>query len=344
MEFLKKFDLTGTQFIKLIVLLGIALVALSILSSLFSSSTGLSTGLMNSKISVSTPAYYDSMEQDASYGVSELSMRNVGVDIAPVPGGGYTPGADSEAFEVKEYSATIETRQLEQDCKAIQSLKSRPDVIFENSNEYERGCNYTFKVEKDSVESVLAIISALNPKDLNENSYTIKREVTDYTSEIQILENKLATLDKTLAEALASYESISTLATRVGDVESLAKIIDSKLNLIERLTNTRIETSSQLERINRAKSEALDRLAYTYFHVNVYENKFVDGEEIKDSWKLAVKQFVRETNNLVQDLSIGFVTLLLTLVKFALYGIVLLFVARFGYTFARKVWKSGNTN
>jgi hypothetical protein len=342
MEFIKKLDLSWMQFLKLIGLVAIALVTLSFLNSNFSSGTSLQSAYNNAKNAVSgTDSYYAATEDSFGYGAPELSVRNIAPDIMPPLVPSYVPGNDAEDFEVKEYSATIETSSLAKDCEEIRNLMKREDVIFENANEYEKGCNYSFKVEKDSVEAVLAIIESMDPKDLNENSYTIKREVTDYTSEIEILENKLASLDKTLTEALASYESVSRQATNVGDVESLAKIIDSKLNMIERLTSARIDTSAQLDRINRAKAESLDRLIYTNFYVNVYENKIIDGGEMKDSWTAAAQKFARDINTLVQELSIGFVALLLMLVKFALYGFVLLLAARFGYNFARKVWQAG---
>jgi len=299
-------------------------------------------GLESTPSTMPSPMFYN--KGGDAYTTTDLSVRNVvSESMVPPIDGGYTTGNDSEAFEVKEYAASIETRNRERDCGVIRALKSRTDVIFENANEYDRGCTYTFKVTKGSVEEVLGIIKNLDPKELSESSYTIKREVDDYTSEIQILENKLASLDKTLADAIASYDSITVLATKMGSVESLAKIIDSKLTIIERLTSARIETSNQLERIHRSKNEALDRLAYTYFTVNVYENKFADIKTIQDSWKAAVQQFIRETNVLIQELSIGLVTLFLTIVKFALYFVILLFITRFGWTFAKKVWERGGT-
>jgi len=338
MEFLKKFNLTGVQFIKGALLLAVALVVLSVISKNFFYGTSVSDyGFMNTKQGMSESMFYG--ESRVSSGAPSLSVRNIATDsYMPVPQPGYTPGSDAEDFEVKEYSATIETRTLAEDCEVIQALKKREGVIFENANAYNQGCSYTFKVKKEQVETILAIINERSPKTLSETSYTIKREVTDYTGEIQILENKLATLDKTLADALASYDNVTALASTLNNVESLAKIIESKLSIIERLTMARIETNNQLERLNRAKSEALDRLEYTYFYVQVYENKFVDGEAMKNSWKAAVQQFVREVNTLVQDLSIGFVTLLLILLKFALYGLVLLFAARFSWSVAKKIW------
>lgn len=340
MEFLKRLDLSGKQFLKLIGLLVIFLIALAALSSFFFGIFGSSTGLSGTSLQFAPAPNMvgESAMMDSDMGIS---MRST-TESYPTPiNGGYTPGDDSEEYEVKEYRASVETRNLEQDCGTVRELKSRTDIIFENASEDERTCSYIFKVEKNSVEAVLAVISDLNPKDINETSYTIKREVTDYMSEIQILENKLASLDKTLADAIASYDSISVTATNVGNVETLARIIDSKLNMIERLTNARIDASNQLDRINRAKNEALDRLAYTYFYINIYENKFVDGEELKDSWKNEVKLFVRNANSLVQDISIGLIAFLLNIAKFAIYFIILLLIARFGWLFALRVWKSG---
>lgn len=343
MDFFKKFDLNGTQFVKLIGLGVGALVVLYIVATLLSGFGWRQSGFdgvggMNIPNMSPTLSYKNSGVASES---ATLSVRNMSDSYMPPTQNGYATGDESEAYEVKEYSARIETGNLDKECGDVRALKAREDVVFENANEYKRGCTYSFKVKKDSVEEVLGIIKALDPKELSENSHTIKREVDDYTSEIQILEQKLATLEKTLTDATASYESITTLATSVGNVESLAKIIESKLTIIERLTNARIETSNQLERMNRAKTDSLDRLLYTYFTVEVYENKFVDGEEIQNSWKFAVQQFVRESNRLVQELSIGLVAFLLAIVKFALYFVVILFVVRIGWTFAQKIWKTG---
>jgi hypothetical protein len=267
-----------------------------------------------------------------------LSVRNVSDSYLSRETGGYTAGDTGEAFEVKEYSADIETSQLGHDCDALHALKARTDVIFEQANAYTRGCSFTFKVKKEHVDEVLALIKNMDPRDLTENTYTIKREVDDYTSEITILENKLATLDKTLTDAISSYENITSLATRQSDVESLAKIIESKLSIIERLTTLRIETVNELERMERVKGEALDRLEYTYFTVRVYENKFVNGDDIRDSWKTAVRAFVADVNTLVQDITIGLAGLLLIIFKFALYFVIILIVLRAGWAFTKKIW------
>jgi hypothetical protein len=141
-----------------------------------------------------------------------------------------------------------------------------------------------------------------------------------------------------MAKALAAYDEISVIATRVQDASSLAKIIDSKINLIERLAQARININSQLDTISRSKAEQLDRLDYTYFHVNVSENKFIDGKNLKTSWELALKEFVRNTNQTLQDITINLVGLLLLVIQYLIYLLILLVVAKYGWKFAKRLW------
>jgi len=269
-----------------------------------------------------------------------LSVRNVvsSPSVVPITNNVIT-GDNAEDFEVTDYNANIETRHLEDTCKQISGLKSREDVIFENSNEYEKGCNYSFKVKHGSVEEILNLIKTLDPKDLSENKYTIKRLVDDYTSEVEILEKKIASIEKTLSDAVKAYDEVTRLATQTQNVESLAKIIDSKIGIIERLTQERININAQLERLARAKSEQLDRLDYTYFNVNILENKFVDGQSLKDSWKAAIKSFVRDINTITQDITINLVSLLFVILQYVIYFFIILIVAKYSWSLAKRIWQ-----
>ena len=351
MEFLKKLDLKPMNILKIT---GLALAAVIVLTlafrligaTFFGSASPLA-GLKNtvsqgvSKISVGGGGSYGMAEM--GYAVSDeafsLSARNVGSSIMPPIDNGTVIGDDAEEFEVKQYSASIETRHLEDTCDKISGLKSREDVIFENANQYEHSCNYSFKVKKDSVAEILAIIEALNPKDLNESTFTIKNLIEDYTSEADILKKRLASIEEILNDAIKAYDEISRLATRTQDVESLAKIIDSKIMIIERLTQERVYINSQLERIERSKAEQLDRLEYVYFNVNVLENKFIDGENIKDSWKNAVKLFVSEVNETVQDITVNLVALLFVVLQYVIYFFIILVIVKYGWKITKNFWK-----
>jgi hypothetical protein len=339
MEFLNKFDLRPKTILKVfgLVFLGLVLVGLAfqIIGASFSGVARQSFDGMSMSKGIS---YSESMNS-ADFGGMALSSRN----IAPSPQSPGSTGSTAEDFEVTQYNTTIETRQLEKTCASIASLKAKSYVIFENANETDNSCNYNFKVEKENKEEILAVIEALDPKDMSENTRTIKRQIDDYTSEEEILTKKMQTTESTLNDAIRSYDEIARVATQARDAESLAKIIDSKIRIIENLSQQKLNISEQLDRLSRAKAEQLDRLDYIYFYVYVYENKFIDREQIVDSWKNEVRQFVREVNEIVQNSSIGIVKLMFYIFQFALYLLILVLVAKYGWKLLRKIWGKKNS-
>lgn len=290
--------------------------------------------------------YDDGMDYEEDMAMAEGSMAkgyaNTSMPVpTPMPPRepGNVPGEDAEEFEVTEYNATINTRNADVDCADVAALKTRDDVIFENSNEYDTGCNYTFKVRNSAAPAVLDVITGLDPDRLTENTYTIKRTVDSITSEKEILEEKLESINDTLEEALNAYDEISAIATSTRDAESLASIIDSKVRLIERLTQERINISTQLSRIEKNMSNQLDRLDYTYFYVTIREDKYVDFDNLGESWKNAVRTFVHDINTLAQDISIGVVMFVLYLAQYLLYAFILLIVAKYSWKHAKTLWR-----
>ncbi|MFH1947533.1 MAG: hypothetical protein ABIJ23_05265 [Candidatus Magasanikbacteria bacterium] len=343
MNFLHKDNLKLPVILKIggLTILGIIIVAFAItlLSSSFKSIMGTGKSV-NESYSLGQPAY-DMAKMESAGSAMGLSVRNVVSSPSPIlpPNTDVTSGDDAEEFEVTEYNASIETRQLNQTCTKVAELKTKDYVIFENSSEYDHGCDYVFKVKKDNVEEILNLVKEMKPKDLQENTYTIKKLVEDFTSRIEILEKKLASVDETLEKAVRAYDEVTGLATRIQDVETLTKIINSKIDIIERLTQERINISSQLEQISKSKAEQLDRLEYTYFHINILENKFIDGENLKDSWKIAVKNFVSDTNRVIQDITINLLVSLFLLLQYIIYLFILLVVAKYGWKLVKYIWK-----
>jgi hypothetical protein len=348
MKFLKYLALGPAKILKIFALVFVAMLLLvvgfrligSTISPLLPGSNGNAVSTQASEgYSPGGYAYDDNAKAD--YGedgaVSELSARSTVPSPEPPYGGG-TTGSDAEDFEVTQYNVSIETRNLERTCGDITDLKSLDYVIFENANEYDHGCNYTFKVAHDNVPEIVTILEDMDPRDLSENTYTIKRTIDNFTSELEILENKLATINQTLEDAVRAYDNITAIATRTQDAESLAKIIDSKIGVIERLTIQRINITAQLERLSRSKADQLDRLDYTYFYINVFENKFIDGEDLADSWKAAIKDSVRDINRALQDMTVNLFALLFGLIQYIIYLLILFFVVKYGWRFAKHMW------
>ena len=80
-------------------------------------------------------------------------------------------------------------------------------------------------------------------------------------------------------------------------------------------------------------------MEYVYFSVNVYENEWVRGSDLKDSWVASIQQLIRDLNGFLQDLSIGFVQFAFMVVKYTLYASVLYIVARPVIFRVRQTWK-----
>ncbi len=335
----------GLSFLVVIVLaFAFRLVGSSVKSLMQNSQTTRGSATYNNEsygLDVVQEGYSDSGFSLGKVSSPSLSVRN----IAPEPpySGGST-GNTAEAFEMRDYNATIETRNVKKTCGSLLSLKALSYVIFENANEYDRGCQYVFKTEKNHTEEILAAIKEHDPKDLTVNTRTIKQTLDDYTSQIDILKKKQKTIEETLESAIGSYDEISRLATQTRDAQSLANIIESKIRIIERLTQERLAVSDQLDRLTRSKAEQLDRIEYTYFSVTVAENRFVDGESLKDSWKVAVKEFVRDVNRIAQEITVKLATVILVVLQYVLYLFILLIAAKVVWRGARRLWTGKQSN
>ena len=274
-----------------------------------------------------------------SYGkvAPTLSTRNALTIFPPMPGG--SVGGDAEKFEATDYSVTVESNNRDYECDLIRELKSRSYVVFENASETDTSCNYTFKVEHEHVEEILSVLKDLSPKDLVENTYTLQRQIEDFTSSEDILKKKLLVIEETMDSAIRAYDDITELATKTQNVESLAKIIDSRLGMIERLTNERLSINQELEYLRRTKESELDKLDYTRFYVSVYENKIIDAESLSDSWKAAVKKFVSDVNRAIQNATINLLSVLVTLIPYLFFLVIGLFAVKYGLKYVRNVWE-----
>lgn len=291
-------------------------------------------------------AYDMAASEESAYGygkyddMAQLSMRNVASTRAMPPTMPGSPvGNTAEDFEVTSYNASIETADKAGACGVVAELKKHKYVIFESANDHDTGCDYSFKVERDRVSGVLAVIEGLNPKELSESTYTIKRQVDDFTSEEEVLTKKRESIDQTLARAMSAYDEVTILATRSQNAEALASIINSKIAIIERLTQERININEQLDRLTRAKEDQLDSLLYTHFYVNIYENKYLDVKTIGESWKHAIRQFVHDLNQVAQDITINLVALIFLVAQYALYLLILLVVVKYGWRIGRRIWE-----
>jgi hypothetical protein len=276
------------------------------------------------------------MEESAGSFSNKLSVDNS--VQAQLQGTGQVYSEEGD-FEIKEYSGTIRTNDLDDACATIETLRGVEGVIFENANKNEDSCYYSFKILKMDEAQALAIIDSLEPDTFNARVYTIKKVIENYDTELSILESKLESIETSLADAEREYTQLQTLATNARDVENLTKIIDSRLNFITKFTNERMSIIERINRYNKNKSDQLERLLYSYFNINVYEDKIVDFDAIKDSWKWELERFVSNISSTLQDISLGLATFLMRALQVAIYFFVGLFILKFAWVGAKKVWR-----
>lgn len=283
--------------------------------------------------------YDEAMEESMAYGETAMDSAGNRVMIAPVPP--VTPGTTGEGaedYEVTEYNTLIHTKNLKEDCQKIANLKTMEEVIFENQYNHRTNCNFTFKVKNEKAEAILAIIESFKPDELSKNTYTIKSTIDRVSNQSEIYENKKKAIEETLQDALKAYDDIANIATRNQDTESLAKIISSKIELIERLSREKINADVQLDRLAQNQAEQLDRLKYTRFQVSIFEDKYIDKTQIKDSWKQAVKDFFRDLNRIIQEVTIGLAVILLAIIQYSLLVLLLVFAAKYVWKCGKAIW------
>jgi hypothetical protein len=153
-------------------------------------------------------------------------------------------------------------------------------------------------------------------------------------------------LETMLADAIVAYDELRQVATSLDDAESLTKIINSKLQMIERLTNEQIQLSQRIDMVSQRAIELQDDIEYAQFSVYVQKYKFFDGTSIKDSWVREMQQFVRSVNEMLQDLTLGVimlvVQLLVGLIYISIVGVTLFLFIKHGWRFVKQSWRNNN--
>lgn len=336
MDFFKNFDFSVKNILRVfgIGIAGLIFLIIAVWFVGFAFRTAFNNG--SNSISNGVPSY-QGIKEAGSVSSDGLSIRNIAPEIIPDESAMGT--YNEKDFEVTEYSGVIKTTNFNKTCSRIESLKDSDYVIFDNSNTDDYGCYFSFKVKNDKADEVLKIIKDYKPESLQTNKYTLKNIIDDYTSEIDILNKKLASVEKTLTEAQSAYDQVTILATKTQNVESLAKIIDSKIQLIERLTKERIDTKEKIDRLNKTKIKQADSIEYTFFRINVYDVVIFDFKQIKNSWVSELKQFVFEFNSMIQNITVGLASYLLKLIQIVIYLFIALFVVKYGWRVVKFIWK-----
>lgn len=339
----KKFDWSAKSIAKIFGFVLLAGLGILILIGIFASAFRMISGVTDrysgnyGYLGEMTEEAYYADEYDGDFAVSALSSLSYPI---PDPSPEFTPGVDVESFEVRRYNGSISTRNLEADCGRIFELKEREYIIFETSDQNEDNCYYRFKVEKGQETEALNLIESLDPEYLNENVTSIKRSFEGVETELNILQKRLTAIEETLQEAQLAYDEISQIAADQQNADALASVIDSKLNLIERLSNEQLNTKAQIDRFYKQRQELTDQLNFTFFDISLYKDVVFDWEYIKNSWKAEARDMISDLNGAIQFISLRFLTFTAYTALGLIYLFVMVFVVKFAWRGVRRIWKS----
>ncbi len=270
-----------------------------------------------------------------SYGSFESSARD---NFTISYGGSAVPSEKAELFEMTSYSATIETGDVDQDCKVIENLKADDSIIFLSANKGKTSCSFSFKVKKSSAQKALDAIKSLDPEQFNESTHTVEDVLTNYDRRKEILEDKLTTVNAILADAVSSYEAVSKLAVQTGSVTNLRQAINDKIDIVERLTQKKLSIEQELASISNSSSSDRDETTYAQFSVSIYKSAYIDGEALANSWKNETKRLVNEMNYALQGVTIGFLMILMVAFKYILYFMVAVIIIKYLKKFIVSIW------
>jgi len=156
-------------------------------------------------------------------------------------------------FEIKKYEikySTNETAKLQQE---IETLRSKDYLFFDKYDKSKSRSFYIIKVDKDHADEILNFFKSLKPKDIHLYVENIKKSIESSIDKEKLLKDKLTKLEKILSDANKQYSALSILAKKQNNIDSLTKLIDLKVNTLDRLTKEKSTILTQINTISKSK-------------------------------------------------------------------------------------------
>lgn len=320
----------------LFVLIVIASGILSVLSS----STGLSQDMAYAPsaplygqgggmgMTVSNDGYSAEMAYDRKVSPSYLE---------PSPEPGYVPNL--EQYETARYSVSARTKQFDELCDALSTLKSNPKIHFKNLNESLNNCYATFYVNKDTAASVLGTFTAFSGVEINHGVESVTRHREQLQDQAGILKQQLASVERTLADAETQFNEIADFARQNKDAVTLSQAIREKLSNIDTLTQRKINLTSQLNNIYQQSADLAERIHVVQFDVSVTRSYPIYLNQDSQKWEVAWKNLKDNYTDTLIGLTAFFGIFLLWTLRITIYLVVLIIVVRVIWKFVNKLWK-----
>lgn len=321
----------------IVVLLVVGFIALAVLASLNTArnSIGFSSDL----------AYVDSMpgiQASNKVGYAETEMAAYGGDgigyyPTPTPNADYT--ADLELYETTDYTIGGRIKRFDEACDTLAELKASDRYHFKYLNDSLNNCSATFFTELDEAGAAVAAFEAFNGVTVTRSTMSVTRHRQQIESRTTTVTAQLNSVERTLQEAETGLNEIVTFARENKNAKALSEAVRAKLELIDTLTQRKIQLTAQLDTLYQQAADLNERMDVAQFSVSLTRAYPLYPDKKARLWENAWRELDDTFTYTLIGLSANFGIFLLWTLRLAIYGLVLIVVLRALWKFVRLVWK-----
>jgi len=333
--------------LRILLVAAVGLIGLAIIFALLSTVIQL-TGVSKSTVSQSGSSYVGNsvtmVARAPAVGVDTVMGERVASGVVPMPplysDSGGTRLYNEANYEARSYDVRYRVRDLDMLCNQIEQFKPLPHVVFEQQMRNEHTCYYHFKVTQGYASATVSWLLARDPDDLTASTDVVKKQLVRYSSQMDILLQKQEVIEQTLQDTLSAYGELIDLATRANDIESLTKVVDSKLAMVQKLSQQRLTLAQQIGVLTRQQADLQDRVDFVSFAVRVEQYDILDLVSLKNSWMNELRAFVVTINSTLQRFTLHLIENLFALALLLVYAVILLVLVKHGWREVKRFWVS----
>ena len=304
------------------------------------SGLGFSSGGSSLSVSPSGPAVGravpgTSMEESA---YDSVSSDSISMPVPPpTPGPDYVAGL--EDYEVTDYRVTARTEQFDEACRVLTELKADDTIDFRSLSESLNRCGARFFVDREDEERVRMQLSGIDSAVVTRTTDSVTRRRSELKNQTQILEEQLASVERTLLEAERQYDEIAELARQSSDASALTQAISNKLNMTNTLNARRIQLTERIRQLRQQSADLEERIGKAAFSVTINRSYPIDPDGDSRRWEEAWEFLKEQYTSVLIGFTAYLGVFLLRALQFAFYGLILIVLARLLWKFIRYVWR-----
>ncbi len=257
---------------------------------------------------------------------------------SPEPMQPYVPNL--EAYETTDYRVHARTRDFDAACSLLHELKADEAIHFRSLSEHLNRCSAVFFVDEERADAVRDRLVRIDGASVERSTESVTRMRENIINQVDVLRQQLAHTEATLADVTEQYATITDLAYSEGEPATLNRTVQAQFEILDNLNQRRLRQSNQLKNLLQQSTDLEERIGKTMFDVSLNRSNPIEPGKYAQQWERALEDL---QDRFIATL-IGFTAylgiFLLWGAQIVLYGLIVLFVARFLWKVARVVWKN----